>query len=230
MEKKKYVVKIENPCNQDFSVMPVSEKGHFCANCSKHVVDFRYASDEEILRTINNTNRELCGRLREDQLNRTMVPVQAPSTSSFFARAFSAFLLFTTTGITSAEQQEPAMTMQPTKPVKDIKGEVSVIDTLKRKIQGTLYDVETKKPIAALIVLKHKGLSTTSNSQGYFEFSVSEKDIKDSMILEINAVGFKKVDVIIHKKNSTNIKLFIKTEPAKVEFMGKMRCVPSGKK
>jgi hypothetical protein len=120
--------------------------------------------------------------------------------------------------------------MQPTKPAGNIAEEALVTDTLKHKIQGTLYDEVTKQPIAALIVLKHKGISTISNSRGNFDLFISEKDIRDNMILKVNAVGFKEAEVSIYRKNLTNITLYIKMQPAEREFVGEIRCTASEKK
>lgn len=224
MKNKGILITMETPCSEDWNSMTATEKGMFCSQCSKHVQDFRYSSDEEIIKVVNNSNGRLCGHLRSDQLNRVMHPAPVPSTSSFFARIFSIFILFATTIGASCKQQKPPVVMQPTIPSEKKEEEVLRTDTVKHTIQGTLYDGVTKRPIAALVVLKHTGLSTISNDQGHFEFSISEKDIKDDMILEISVVGFKNIDVTIYKTNLTNIKLYITPEPAETPIMGRI-CV-----
>lgn len=51
--------------------MAPADKGRFCASCQKNVVDFTRSSDREIGAAFSKTNN-ICGRFRNDQLNRDL--------------------------------------------------------------------------------------------------------------------------------------------------------------
>ena len=61
-------IKIENPCNEDWSKMTKAEQGRFCDSCQKTVTDFSEMSLEEIKETLRNSSGRICGRIKNSQL------------------------------------------------------------------------------------------------------------------------------------------------------------------
>lgn len=61
-------ITIPRPCHENWDSMAAAEKGKFCSVCSKTVHDFSNFSDEELLNTFDS-DKDICGRFREDQLN-----------------------------------------------------------------------------------------------------------------------------------------------------------------
>ncbi len=47
------------------------EKGRFCNSCAKTVVDFSNMSDAEVNERMRNAGSNICGKFRNDQLNKT---------------------------------------------------------------------------------------------------------------------------------------------------------------
>src|SRR5687767_3750057 len=90
---KTYNIQIDNPCSEDWYKMTESEKGRFCAQCSRHLVDFSVMTDSQIIQTIQKNSGKICGRFGEDQLNRDMRIAAAPSRQPMFYRLMAAFLL-----------------------------------------------------------------------------------------------------------------------------------------
>ncbi len=64
-------VSLPEPCHENWSKMTPNEKGRFCSVCQKNVFDFTKLSDLEIINTFNE-NSDLCGRIKNSQLNRTL--------------------------------------------------------------------------------------------------------------------------------------------------------------
>ncbi|BAP32169.1 uncharacterized protein CHSO_3132 [Chryseobacterium sp. StRB126] len=61
-------ITIPKPCHENWNNMSPDEKGKFCSVCSKTVYDFTNFSEEEIM-NIFGSNKDICGRFREDQLD-----------------------------------------------------------------------------------------------------------------------------------------------------------------
>ncbi|REC60944.1 hypothetical protein DRF65_18065 [Chryseobacterium pennae] len=60
-------ITIPKPCHENWDNMTSDEKGKFCSVCSKTVHDFTGFSDEELSDSFDS-NENICGRFREDQL------------------------------------------------------------------------------------------------------------------------------------------------------------------
>ncbi len=106
MNTKNYVLRIENPCTQDWATMTATDRGKFCASCAKTVVDFTKLSDSEVLKIIKKTDGKICGRLRSEQLDRLLLD---DTGGSAWASKFSKFLasLFLFASATADAQSVP---------------------------------------------------------------------------------------------------------------------------
>lgn len=60
-------ITIPKPCHENWDNMTALEKGKFCSICSKTVHDFTNFSDAELINNFES-NKDICGRFREDQL------------------------------------------------------------------------------------------------------------------------------------------------------------------
>lgn len=67
MKKKDIHVAIRNPCHEKFENFTPTEKGGFCMNCQKEVIDFSGMTNQQIIKTLQHT-KNTCGRFQEDQL------------------------------------------------------------------------------------------------------------------------------------------------------------------
>jgi len=77
---------IPNPCRENWDKMTPVEKGRFCQQCNKTVIDFSQLSDEEVVRIISRQKEEICGRLLQSQLSR---PIILPKKTSLYRKYIS---------------------------------------------------------------------------------------------------------------------------------------------
>ncbi len=64
------IVKIVDPCHEDWSKMTPTEQGKFCLSCQKQVVDFTKMCDEELLLFLSSQkDKKVCGRFKQSQLS-----------------------------------------------------------------------------------------------------------------------------------------------------------------
>lgn len=79
-----YTIDIPKPCHENWDTMTPDDKGRFCAQCSKTVIDFTRMSDHQIVQLLENSSSKICGHVTTDQLNR-----QIRSGEPVFQQTFS---------------------------------------------------------------------------------------------------------------------------------------------
>lgn len=75
-------INISNPCSEDWSSMTNNEKGRFCQNCKKTVVDFSQMELFEIKSYLEQQSNKVCGRIpshKLDSFNSTYQALPSPS-------------------------------------------------------------------------------------------------------------------------------------------------------
>ncbi len=73
-----YKITIPEPCHENWDKMSPKDNGRFCMSCSKTVVDFTSMMPEEVQHFfIQNQNKTICGRFKNEQLE--TITFQIPS-------------------------------------------------------------------------------------------------------------------------------------------------------
>jgi hypothetical protein len=73
MKNSNFVVRVPEPCHEDWNKMKPEEKGRFCNSCSKTVVDFSNKTDTEIKNILEeNPKGHMCGHFKKSQLDRPL--------------------------------------------------------------------------------------------------------------------------------------------------------------
>jgi len=97
-----YIIRIPEPCHEDWNKMKPDEKGKFCGSCCKSVVDFSNKTDLEIQNILlENKDQKVCGHFKKTQIDRPLnisfdlknLPKNISSTKAF---AIALFLVFGT--------------------------------------------------------------------------------------------------------------------------------------
>jgi hypothetical protein len=102
MKTSNFIVRIPEPCHEDWNSMQPDVKGKFCNSCSKSVFDFSNKTDAEIRDILTEyKDQKVCGHFKKTQINRTLnmsinlrdLPKNISMTKAF---AIALFLVFGT--------------------------------------------------------------------------------------------------------------------------------------
>lgn len=104
----KITLKIPEPCSENWSEMTDSEKGKFCLQCNKEVIDFTQFTDAELLAYFSKIGENQCGRLTPYQLDRA-ISNEPPRERSLFPKLiFSSVVALFSTKVSVAQKiKEP---------------------------------------------------------------------------------------------------------------------------
>ena len=70
--RKSVTINIAEPCHEDWNKMTPQNQGRHCVACNKTVIDFTKQTDDQIIKSLE-TNGNLCGRFKTQQLDREIV-------------------------------------------------------------------------------------------------------------------------------------------------------------
>lgn len=102
MKNSNFIIRIPEPCHEDWNSMQPDSKGKFCNSCSKSVFDFSTKTDTEIRDIlVEYKDQKVCGHFKKSQINRTLnisiilrdLPKNISMTKAF---AIALFLVFGT--------------------------------------------------------------------------------------------------------------------------------------
>lgn len=81
------ILKIAEPCHENWENMLEAEKGRFCNVCSKDVVDFTHYSDAEIIdyfeQLKSKPSASICGRFKAKQIEVPLKKIEVPLNSFY---------------------------------------------------------------------------------------------------------------------------------------------------
>ncbi|MDP2387859.1 MAG: T9SS type A sorting domain-containing protein [Bacteroidota bacterium] len=98
-----YIVRIPEPCNEDWNKMNPAATGRHCTVCSKTVIDFSNKTDMEIHSILQeNSDKKVCGHFKKTQIDRPLrisipwhlIPGNVSSTKTFAMAVFFVFGTF----------------------------------------------------------------------------------------------------------------------------------------
>lgn len=191
----KYKFKIEHPCDQSWEEMIPTQGGKHCIHCSKTVIDFTSLSDGEILKIVQNAKTGICGRLREDQHNRTLiVEKQASSLRLTFSKIAASLLLIGASETAGAQvrkyETRAATVTTPTKEKATAKPVVKkkLNSPTKKIIRGQVRDSLSNSVVpSATVFLKGANISVQTDKDGHFQLVVPGKLLKNNLTLIVAA-------------------------------------------
>jgi hypothetical protein len=112
METTNFIVRIPEPCHEDWNKMQPDEKGKFCSSCSKSVFDFSKKTDVEIKNILlEHKDQKVCGHFKKSQIDRPLnlkidlndLPKNMSVTKTF---AVALFLVFGTLLFSCTDQKD----------------------------------------------------------------------------------------------------------------------------
>jgi hypothetical protein len=199
----KYTIQIPKPCNENWNEMTPTQKGMFCSNCQKEVVNYEYYSNFQLAKIIKD-NQGICGRFTIQQLDCEL----DSSKINYFQRLGMAL------GISSVLLSTPifSQTQKPNVEINEKKeSELTKEDTLKGSIEfsGTIYEktlnaqqkLDSIPLPGAMIVQKNAKNGVQTNIDGEFKISIPVKDFENSVILVCSYIGMDNKEINIFPTN-----------------------------
>lgn len=204
---KQFQLRIDNPCSENWDEMLPSEKGKFCQSCSKNIIDFTNLSDKEIIAIISKSSGGLCGRLRNDQLNRTIHHKKEVTYPTLFSKIAASFLLI---GLAQNSTASPVkkwatnlVTFPPEIKKENTDPEDIAIGDSTITVRGKLLDAKTKETIPyANVMIRSLNLGIITNMDGEFKFEVPSQ--LQTIDVEITYVGYESQTVKLKADGSNN--------------------------
>lgn len=152
MNTSNFIVRIPEPCHEDWNVMLPDEKGKFCNSCSKSVFDFSNKTDSEIKDVlIEHKGQKVCGHFKKSQIDRPLnikvdlnnLPKNLSITKAFAIALFLVFgtILFSCTnekgqklGEMEVENFKPILGSLELSPIQHAVNDSLIIDTLSSSV------------------------------------------------------------------------------------------------
>jgi hypothetical protein len=196
MEPKALKLTVPNPCHENWERMQPNERGRYCTNCNKTVIDFSLFTDKQIIEFFTNAATAVCGRFNSYQLNRELACVE-PRNHFLYKLLFGTAL---TLGIAGSASANSLVNMKPLVKQYGLKSEkqndeppISGSDST-NYVKGKVIDKETKQPLpfAAVVLLNNKvpvGGAQTDIS-GQFAIEIPLNLIGKKLKLETVYVGY----------------------------------------
>jgi hypothetical protein len=187
----KYKIQIPKPCNENWNEMTPTQKGMFCSNCKKEVINYEHYSNFQLAKTISNSEG-ICGRFTIEQLDFEL----ETNKNNYFQRIGLAF------GISSLLLSTPifSQTQKPKVEINDKKEtELTKVDTLNGTIEfsGIIYEKTRNAqqkfdsiPLpGVMIVQKGTKNGVQTNINGEYKIRIPVNDFENNVILVCSYIG-----------------------------------------
>jgi hypothetical protein len=208
---------IPTPCQENWQDMTPHARSRFCASCQKHVVDFSRFSDRELVAYFNDTaNQHVCGRFRNDQLDRLITAPRAvqPNWRTGMAAAIAALA---TLGIgESAKAAVPRFPLEVVQPQSTkTRSQVIENDTVTPTvIHGKVLDKDSQEALPYVtIIVQGATIGTTTDLNGEFKLSIPTEYDKPTTVLEARYTGYLTTEIAIEKMKQNKDKILIEVHP-----------------
>lgn len=208
MERQNYILKIDNPCRQDWTAMSQNENGKFCSHCSKTVVDFTTLTNSEVIQLIEQTSGKLCGRLTNQQLNRFLATNQPSSYSRLYKILAGLMLVGTTENALATDRPTLQTEIFSIADNEELttrhfeKNEKRLTDSLKNIVFGKAFDAHTKEPLSfASIFIKDSKTGVMTDFDGNFKLIIPDNLLTEKIVLVVTYIGYEKTEITIDKKD-----------------------------
>jgi hypothetical protein len=208
---------IPEPCHENWGKMSPTEKGRFCAVCTKEVVDFTKKLDEEIVAHVKKADDKTCGVFLPSQLHEPSQLSLSKSPWEFRLKKWMVSSL-AMVGLFSLSKQSSAQKMGKVA----IRGDVAFVEdhnTTKEEsvVYGQVLDQNDKPVSGATVSIYYEGefiADTTTIANGAFRFVIPAGKVLNGKI-DIQASGnwkYKEVSGLQLKQRNTRIQLKLEEE------------------
>lgn len=198
----KIIIKIPKPCNEDWSKMTSTEKGMFCSNCKKEVLNYQHFSNDQLLKSLNG-NETICGRFSPNQIDKELHSSETKNISAIgLVMGFAS--LFLTTPVFSQNEKSKTEIIESKSPNQQAQLNSTEFIELTGKVLEKLNTNEKNASLPGVaIVQKGTDNKVASNFDGDFSIKIPSKDFEDKVILLFNYIGMEPKEVEVFKANKS---------------------------
>lgn len=185
-----YQLQISSPCAEDWGTMLPEEKGKFCLSCQKSVIDFSGMSDAAIVRVLEQSTGDICGRLRASQQQRNIEAKANPGPWIRNSLSYGLSILCTLSAQYVWAVRAPIDITPITNGVNPSSTNfVSDNDTI--FLKGRIIDYEKEGVPGAVIDISGTSISVISDVDGEFKLPVPVLLTKNQFDIIIATLGYK---------------------------------------
>ncbi len=181
----KFKLNIPEPCHEDWQQMSPTQKGKFCANCQKEVIDFTKLSATEIARKTKKAT-QLCGRFTSTQLEQEYVSASQNSLSRL-GIALGLGSIIAVAQPSFAQEEKPDKIK-----VHQLQGEVALTTKANDSISitGTVTDEEGVPLPGVNVFQQNSSHGTQTDFDGNFSIKISDEDFENEESIIFSYVGY----------------------------------------
>jgi len=208
--KNSYQLNIQNPCEEKWNSMQPLDRGKFCMQCSKEVIDFTKLDNKEIVQIIEESKGRICGRMSISQLNNPIEIQSKKSRSKLYKVLTAIFLIGSTGSIFATPLSSTTNNLSVSKNesnYKRINLKQIKTDNLKDTIRGQVL-TEFEEPLEASIYVKELDLILETDLEGKFQIIMSKDFQSDYLSLIIEGAYHEHIETRIHKNDFHTVKKF----------------------
>jgi|SRR5690606_8856746 len=171
-------ISIPKSCAKNRDEMLPEEKGRFCLNCQKSVLDCTRMRDEEILKSLNQ--KDICVRINPSQVKQ----INSESNLNFYLPKwfrYSSFLMAFGLSSISFGQINHELKYTTTQ-IEELMKKDTVI-TLRLQVVDD-FEGDPIPGAKVFLTKKRKKYSTITDADGYFELEIPTKYLNDYLTVE----------------------------------------------
>ncbi len=188
-----FQINIQNPCHEAWEGFKPTSEGGFCDSCQKNVIDFSKMCESQIVayfRDLSNENQNLCGRFRDDQLQKNYRIEEWFPTFSITDKIIHYEIPISQFGNNKSKISLPLIHRM--KVVRNMTIAILTFAIIEqgygqeKQLTGKVIDASDGSPLSGVsIAIKGTKRGVTSDVNGRYQIAVNEQDT-----LVFSSVGF----------------------------------------
>lgn len=186
--------------------MTSTERGMFCSNCRKEVINYQYYSNDQLLKSLNESEK-ICGRFSPDQIDKELNSSETKLIYRIGLLLGFSSLLLTTPVFSQSEKSKTEIVENKSDDELKQKSSIEFIEFYGKIFEKPLDNNAKSYPVPGVyIVQKGTKNDVQSNIDGDFLIKVPIEDFKDRVVLLFSYIGMETKEVEVSKIKS-NLKI-----------------------
>jgi hypothetical protein len=180
---------IPQPCSQNWEEMSIIGKGRFCDSCNKTVIDFTQYSDQQLADFFKRSKEHMCGKFRNDQLEKPLYPLQSSPNRSLPQLLVSAALVIGAINNANASEKQKDHTsihaVWNTEKEEEKNNPTTGGDSA-QVISGKIIDLTTRlEVVGATVIVENGRIAVTTDVNGVFKLIIPDHVTADTIQLTV---------------------------------------------